>query len=257
MAENTEELPVCFILMPISDPEGYSPGHFKLVYENIFKPACNIAGYRAIRADDVAQTNLIQLDILQKLLDAPMVLCDLSAHNPNTLFELGIRQAFDKPVVLVQEIGTQPIFDISPMRYTQYRSDQKYQDVLEDQKEIAAAIVSTKEEFEKGLGVNSIVKLLSLAKSATVAEPGEEPLLNLVHTEILALRQDVKASIDEVQKQVDRIAGRIVEPPEFSRLSRLPSLTAHDQKWRRSGIKPAASLNVDDLTSPDDEDIPF
>ena len=39
--------------MPISDVEGYDPGHFKRVYEYIIKPACVAAGFIPIRADDV------------------------------------------------------------------------------------------------------------------------------------------------------------------------------------------------------------
>ncbi|MGN6898239.1 hypothetical protein ACTHT1_12455, partial [Neisseria sp. P0015.S002] len=79
-------------------------------------PACEKSGFRACRADDVKATNLIQLDILKKLIEAPIAICDLSTRNPNVLFELGIRQAFDKPVVLIQEIGTPPIFDITGLR---------------------------------------------------------------------------------------------------------------------------------------------
>jgi len=50
-ADNT-----CFIIMPISDCDGYDEGHFSKVYEDIFKPACNECGFEAIRADEVKQT---------------------------------------------------------------------------------------------------------------------------------------------------------------------------------------------------------
>lgn len=56
----------CFVIMPIADQDGYEPDHFKLVYEDIIKIACNNAGFKPIRADDVKQTNLIHKDILQK-----------------------------------------------------------------------------------------------------------------------------------------------------------------------------------------------
>ena len=41
-----------------------------------------------------------------------------------------LRQAFDKPTVLVQEVGTEKIFDIAPLRYTEYRRELKYREVL-------------------------------------------------------------------------------------------------------------------------------
>ena len=110
----------CFVIMPIGATEGYEDGHFQAVYEDIIKPAIDQAGYHPLRADEVNRTNLIHLDILQKLIAAPVAICDLSTRNPNVLFELGIRQAFDKPVILIQEKGTPKIFDIAPLRYLEY-----------------------------------------------------------------------------------------------------------------------------------------
>ncbi len=154
--------------MPISESEGYEKGHFRRVYEDLFKPACEKAGYGPFRADEVTQTNLIHLDILQRLIDSPMAICDLSSRNPNVLFELGLRQAFDRPTVLVQEVGTPKIFDIAPLRYVEYRSTLRYRETLDDQIAIAKSLTSTKEATKKGEGVNSLVRLLSLAGPATL-----------------------------------------------------------------------------------------
>ncbi|KCY22663.1 hypothetical protein J596_0311 [Acinetobacter baumannii 21072] len=160
----------CFIIMPIADHSDYKQGHFKRVYEDIIKPACLAAGYRAIRADDVAQTNLIHLDILQKLLESPMAICDLSTRNPNVLFELGLRQAFDKPTILIQEVGTPQIFDINLFRYTQYRNGLDYRDVLADQKAIQKVIEETKQAVAENKSVNSIIKLLSITNPASLQD---------------------------------------------------------------------------------------
>src|SRR5690606_22507921 len=166
-------MPDCFILMPIADPDGYDKGHFKKVYEDIISVACKKSGYNAIRADEVKETNLIHLDILKKLIESPMAICDLSNRNPNVLFELGLRQAIDKPTVLVQELGTPKIFDISPLRYTEYRKELKYREVLEDQDFIADALRATKDATDKGEGINSIVSLLSLSSPASLKDVSE------------------------------------------------------------------------------------
>ena len=52
----------CFIIMPIADADGYPKGHFGHVYENIIKPSCEKSGYKAVRADEVKETNLIHLE---------------------------------------------------------------------------------------------------------------------------------------------------------------------------------------------------
>ncbi|WAC19106.1 hypothetical protein OVA24_17915 [Luteolibacter sp. SL250] len=162
--------PDCFVIMPIADCDGYPKGHFQHVFDGIIKPACKKAGFNGFRADQVKQSNLIHLDILQRLLEAPMAVCDLSSRNPNVLFELALRQAFDKPVCLIQEVGTAPIFDISPLRYIEYRRERIYHEVLEDQTKIAESIEATHAEHAAGKGINSIVKLLALSKPASLPE---------------------------------------------------------------------------------------
>ncbi len=185
----------CFIIMPISDTDGYEKGHFNKVYEDILKVACSKAGFNPVRADEVKQTNLIHLDILQKLIESPMAICDLSNRNPNVLFELGLRQAFDKPTVLVQECGTPKIFDISPLRYTEYRKELKYREVLEDQDSISKTIIATKEATDKGEGINSIVSLLSLASPATlkdITENDTAKMMQIIMSEMNDLRTDFR-----------------------------------------------------------------
>lgn len=171
----------CFVIMPIADCDGYEKGHFAHVYDDIIKPAIDKTEFTAIRADEVKETNFIHLDILKKLIDAPIAVCDLSTRNPNVLFELGIRQAFDKPVVLIQEKGTPKIFDIAPLRYLEYSKEMKYHEVLESQKSLQEAIEATKAAEGDYGNINSIVKLMALSSPAII------PNLDNSNKEVLAL----------------------------------------------------------------------
>ena len=171
----------CFVIMPIDDCDGYEKGHFAHVYDDIIKPAIDKTEFTAIRADEVKETNFIHLDILKKLIDAPIAVCDLSTRNPNVLFELGIRQAFDKPVVLIQEKGTPKIFDIAPLRYLEYSKEMKYHEVLESQKSLQEAIEATKAAEGDSGNINSIVKLMALSSPAII------PNLDNSNKEVLAL----------------------------------------------------------------------
>jgi hypothetical protein len=201
-------MPICFVIMPILDPDDYEKGHFKKVYEDIFKVAINNAGYKPVRADDVLQTNFIHLDILQKLIQSPMAICDLSSRNPNVLFELGLRQAFDMPTVLVQEFGTQKIFDIAPMRITDYKKELSYREVISDQKAIEAVIRATKEATDKGDGINSLINLLSLSNPAILKEVGADNTTQML--------QVVMAEINDLRNDFRKNSRRVDEPLEIS-----------------------------------------
>jgi len=149
----------CFAIMPISDHPDYGPDHFGEVYESIIQPAVIDCGYDPLRADQVAATNLIHLDILKRILEAPIAVCDLSSANPNVMFELGLRQAFDKPVILIKDNKTRQIFDIDNVRTIMYDADMRPRSVRKAIEAISASIretVSAKRED----GANSIVALL-------------------------------------------------------------------------------------------------
>jgi hypothetical protein len=127
-----------------------------------------------------------------------MAVCDLSALNPNVLFELGMRQAFDKPVALIEEVGTPKIFDINPLRIARYRRERLYDEVVEDQRKITETIRTTFEAAGKSETVNSMVRLLSIkpAKLADMAELQRDPMVQLMLAEIADLRG-----------AIDRVAG--------------------------------------------------
>ncbi len=194
--EEQKENKNCFIIMPISDCDGYEKGHFCRVYEDIIKPAVNNTDFTPIRADEVKETNLIHLDILKKLIDAPIAICDLSTRNPNVLFELGIRQAFDKPVALIQEKGTPKIFDITPLRVLEYSKELKYHEVLKSQSELTDMINATKKAEKDKSSVNSIVKLLALSSPAAI------PKLDNANKENMAL-DIINSQMNEMRNMLE------------------------------------------------------
>jgi hypothetical protein len=215
---------MCFVVMPITDPDGYVKGHFKHVYQDIVYPACQQAGFKPVRADEVKQSNLIHLDILQKLIEAPMAICDLSNRNPNVLFELALRQAFDKPVALIQETGTPQIFDISPLRYAEYRKERIYHEVLEDQKTIAGAIEETFNSHGNGRSINSIVKLLALSKPAALPEIGSPEARadyqQIILAELSQLRDEVRLIRKDTNFVLHKNPRREINP-ELAAIRRL------------------------------------
>lgn len=166
----TKKEKTCFVIMPISDHTDYDNGHFRRVYEHLIKPACEKAGYNAIRADDVASSNYIVIDILSKIVNSDMVLCDLSAKNPNVLYELGIRQAFNLPTVLIKDTKTSKIFDIQGLRYTDYSHSLRIDTVEKEINSIAKNLEETDKKSEKD--VNSIIQLLGI-QSAKIPEKVE------------------------------------------------------------------------------------
>lgn len=160
-----EEKPqkACFVIMPISDVDGYDKGHFTRVYEYIIKPACEKAGFEPIRADDTSKANVIIVDILQQVLKADMAICDISSRNANVFYELGFRQAFNKKTVLIRDNKTVMPFDISSVRTLSYNANLRIDEVNNSVSEITKALQET--ESAKEDEINSLLNLLSVEKA--------------------------------------------------------------------------------------------
>ena len=163
----------CFIIMPIADMDGYEKGHFDRVYKHLISPACLKAGYKAVRADDVDKSNYIVVDIMTKVANADMAICDLSGKNPNVMFELGFRQAFNLPTVLLKDKKTSSIFDIQGLRYTTYDESLRIDQVEMHINLLASAIKSTSEP-----GTNDILSLVQLISIKPANLPNEVNLSN-------------------------------------------------------------------------------
>lgn len=200
----------CFVIMPISDNENYDIGHFDRVYEYLIKPAVIEAGFNPVRADDIKKTNYIIIDILKKLIDSEMAICDLSSRNPNVLYELGIRQSFNKPVTFIKDNLTERIFDIQGFRDFEYDASLRIDSVEKERIKLAEIIANTYDSA--GKDVNSIVDLLSIRKASVVNELKISPELSVILKSI----ENIDSKISKLQNSssvdiVDRMEIPIVD----------------------------------------------
>jgi hypothetical protein len=105
----------CFAIMPFRERESArSIGFFDEVLRALIAPAGRDAGFEVLTANREG-SDVIHATIVNQLLDADLVVADLTENNPNVLFELGLRIAEDKPIALIRSKGTAPIFDVDNM----------------------------------------------------------------------------------------------------------------------------------------------
>lgn len=182
----------CFIIMPISDQGEYSEGHFTKVYEQIIKPAVENSGYEAYRVDEDKISNSIINKIFDAIQNCPMAICDLSNRNPNVLYELGLRQAYDKPVVLIQDDKTERIFDVSGISTVTYSSNRLYENVMEDRKKIEEAIGATKEGKSNSLMMIVKAEAANMSSENINQDDKISIMLNSIMTEVQELKTNIK-----------------------------------------------------------------
>lgn len=189
-----EKKKICFVIMPIADMAGYDTGHFTRVYEHLIKPACESAGFKPIRSDEVSSSHMIVVDILQKIVESDIAICDLSGKNPNVLYELGLRQAFNKKTVLIKDNKTDNIFDVQGFRYFQYDHVLRIDNV---NNEVLKISTSLKETIEATNDINSIVQLLQIEP----AKVGEKTKLSAEETILLNAINNISKKLESLPEK--------------------------------------------------------
>jgi hypothetical protein len=139
----TDETPICFVIMPFveHDEDRYPTGFFEEVLRSLFTPAITGAGLQ-VRTAQRHGSDLIHSTIINELLNADLVLADLTEHNPNVLFELGMRIAENKPVVLVRATGTGRIFDVDHVLRIQEYSPNLWPSTVEQDRPLLEAHIA-------------------------------------------------------------------------------------------------------------------
>lgn len=200
-AQEGNNQPKCFIIMPIADMPGYETRHFDRVYTHIIKPACIKAGFEPVRADDVTNSNFIVLDILRKIVEYDIAICDLSGRNPNAMYELGLRQAFNKKTVLIKDEKTINPFDVQAFRHVEYDSSLRIDNAYANINSITKALTSTFQADNDE--VNSIVQLLKIQPASV----GEKTILSTQDTLIFEAIQEISKKIDNSIRSESKITN--------------------------------------------------
>ena len=182
-----EELPTCGIIMPISPVDGCSEEHWREV-RDIISDAIETAGLTPHLVSDADDVGIIQKRIIQNLYENPIVVCDVSGKNPNVMFELGLRLAFDKPTIIVKDDKTAYSFDTSPIEHLEYPRDLRFTRIVEFKEELVEKIKGTLDKAAKDKNYTTFLKhfgTFKVAKLDTEEVSGDALILE----ELRALRE--------------------------------------------------------------------
>lgn len=115
---------LCFVIMGFGRKTDLSTGKtldLDKTYKNIIKPAAEKAGFMCVRADEIQDSGLIDKSMYALLMQADLVVADISTYNPNAIYELGIRHGV-KPfsTIIIKEREGKIPFDLDHTRIFQY-----------------------------------------------------------------------------------------------------------------------------------------
>ncbi len=135
------EIKTAFMLMPFLDP-------YNSYYSKIYKPTLEKNGINISRVDNLFSPRPIILDIQKSIVEADIILCEMSGRNPNVFYELGLAHAIGKPVLLLSQKEEDIPFDLRHIRIIIYDTkDVQWQKKLKQNLVAGIKAVSESPEF--------------------------------------------------------------------------------------------------------------
>lgn len=115
-----EDKKICFVISPIGEEGSETRTRSDQILKHIITQPVLQLGYEVIRADKISEPGIITTQIIEYIVDAELVIADLTDHNPNVFYELAIRHAMRKPLVQMIRKGDVIPFDVAATRVIQF-----------------------------------------------------------------------------------------------------------------------------------------
>ncbi|UFW79572.1 hypothetical protein [Rhizobium sp. SU303] len=175
MAPPKVKQPVCFVVSPIGENGSPERIHADWLLEGIIRPvfAAHYSDYKIIRADKMPAPGLIDIQIIEQLLDAELVIADITTLNPNVFYEIGVRHVVNKAIIHMCRVGDPIPFDIKLFRHITFS--------VATPQALEAAKVALKESLEATFADdfkvdNPVTRTRGMVKFEESATPGEKVL---------------------------------------------------------------------------------
>ncbi len=208
----------CFVICPIGDEGSPIREQSDEILEYIIAPAVEECGYEPpVRADAIAEPGNITLQVIQRVDAADLVVADLTGHNPNVFYEIAVRHAVRKPLILIMErlTGYENVpFDISQDRVIFYTHNVKQ--VHECRQKIVDQIRYMEESSSKlNTPISNAIDIKFMRESGDAQEESLGKILEKLED---VLREIRRAKTEHTSEATDTLEGKItiINEPEKS-----------------------------------------
>lgn len=183
--------------------------NFDQMERDLIRPVLDTLGWQGDTTGEIFEAGNIRAGMMDLLLTADLVIADISIHNANVFYELGVRHSLrHRPTVLIRCKGDEVPFDLKTDRYLQY--DLSTEQVAEESRQ----------------------SLLRTLRDTIRSDTTDSPVYNLLPnleirdaTAFIAVPQEFSEAVDLAKKNEDP-----------ARLGLLAT-EASRERWRAPGLR--------------------
>lgn len=218
---------ICFVISPIGEEGSETRERSDQVLKHIITAPVEQLGYTVIRADKISEPGIITTQIIGHIVDAELVIADLTDKNPNVFYELAIRHAIRKPLVQMIRKGDVIPFDVAATRIIQFDL-QNLDSVANAKDEILSQVKSLESgnnETHNPISVSLDLKVLK--ESGNIEERSLADIVEAISDLRLAVTSVDKGlssskTLEELKSMLDNLPLRIENrlDPDYKRRKR-------------------------------------
>ena len=184
---------ICFVICEVQDKGSPQRKHADSVFNNIIKPALGMRGtqYKVVRIDKKCPGGDITQAIVEDLRTADLVIVDLTNLNPNVMYELGIRQAWNLPLVPIALDGQKLPFDLAVLNTVFYKSAETKSGATNARKEIRKQIKNILKGETKNVIFEQSISSIGKSYSMDAVYEAFKDALKDMHKSLEGFRHDL------------------------------------------------------------------
>lgn len=206
-----------FVVSPIGTPgeETYKNALYALKF--IFKRALPAPVWDVHRADEGKLSDSIGQHVIRSIMEADLIIADLTGHNPNVFYELAVAHAARKPVVHLISKGERLPFDVFDQRTIHYDITdlESVEEAVEEVRAYADEVLSKADEVVNPLTNYEVFdKIRSSGESGEGANDAVADLLAQIVARLTNLEQAVS---DSKRQQETVVKSRFISSADLAR----------------------------------------
>lgn len=218
------EKKVCFVVSPIGSEGSDTRERSDKLLKFVISKAIESYGYEAIRADDIAEPGLITSQVIENVVESPLVIADMTNSNANVFYEIAIRHAVKEPIIQLIDSDESIPFDVAGTRTIQIDLED-----IESIEKAKSQIQGQIESIEEGdnHSENPISVALDLKRLRESSDPSDRSMADIMET------------LSELRTEVISLEERLNDPENILPDEHLNKLIQHQ------GIRRTEELRTD------------
>lgn len=212
MPSESEKKKRCFVIGPIGDEASDTRKRSDQLLKYVIEPVAQEHGYEVDRADKLAKPGIITNQIIESIVEADLVVADLTEKNPNVFYELAIRHGLQKPFIHIIDSSEKIPFDIAGVRAIQINIHDL--DSVYNAKKEMSDHVKNIEDGKMPID-NPISVSFDMQKLRESGKPSDR-----IQADIVQSQAEMQASIRRLEKQFELVFGKRDARSELERKRR-------------------------------------